>query len=104
MGPQGFQNPKFQLGEFRPLHMPLSSLLLNSKFVKGRCTDDSQAWRPALPGGKRNQRGRVTVKVLPAPGLLAHSTLPRCDSAIHLTMARPRPKPPSWRERASPAR
>ena len=39
--------------------------------------------------------GSVTVNVVPAPGRLARSMAPRCDSAIHFTMARPRPKPPS---------
>ena len=34
MSPQGFQNPKFKLGEFRPLHMLQSILLLHSKIVK----------------------------------------------------------------------
>ena len=51
-----------------------------------------------------NHFGKLTVKVLPRPNSLAHSTVPRCDSAIQRTMARPSPKPPSWRLRASPAR
>jgi hypothetical protein len=44
-----------------------------------------------------------TVNVLPAPGWLASSTAPRWDSAIHLTIERPRPKEPlpdPLRERA----
>jgi hypothetical protein len=44
--------------------------------------------------------GNVTVNVLPAPGVLASSTAPLCDSAIHFTIASPNPKPPSGRERA----
>src|ERR1035437_10296908 len=44
-----------------------------------------------------NHSGKLTVKVLPRPNSLAHSTVPRCDSAIQRTMARPSPKPPSWR-------
>jgi len=49
-------------------------------------------------------RGSVTVNVLPASGRLVNSTPPLCDSAIHLTIERPSPKPPSWRERALSAR
>jgi hypothetical protein len=48
--------------------------------------------------------GKFTVNTLPCPAWLEHSTVPRCDSAIQRTMARPSPKPPSCRERASPAR
>ena len=48
--------------------------------------------------------GSVTVKMLPAPGALAQSTAPRCASAIHLTMERPRPNPPAARDRASSVR
>ena len=51
-----------------------------------------------------SQRGKVTVNVVPGPGLWASSTAPWWDSAIHFTIARPRPKPPSWREHDLPAR
>ena len=40
-------------------------------------------------------RGKVTVKVVPGPGLRVSSTEPLWDSAIHFTIDRPRPKPPS---------
>ncbi len=52
--------------------------------------------------------GSVTVNVLPASEVLASSTEPWCDSAIHFTIESPRPKPPACcelsRERASSAR
>lgn len=35
MGPKGFQNPKFKLGNLRPLHALFLILLLDSKLVKG---------------------------------------------------------------------
>src|SRR5207302_5420818 len=49
--------------------------------------------------GWRGNWGNATVKVLPTPGWLIHSTAPWWLSAIHLTMAKPRPNPPSSRER-----
>jgi molecular chaperone DnaK (HSP70) len=70
-----------------------------------------RALRTGWGAGSRNglercdpHRGIVTVNVLPIPGVLARSTAPRCDSAIHLTIASPSPKPPSCRERALSAR
>ena len=42
-----------------------------------------------------NQRGKVTVKVVPGAGLAVSSTVPLWASAIHFTIDRPRPKPPS---------
>ena len=47
-----------------------------------------------------NYRCSNTVNVLPRPGLLLSSTEPLWDSAIHLTIERPSPKPPFCRERA----
>jgi hypothetical protein len=44
--------------------------------------------------------GKVTVKVEPLPGVLWMSSRPRWRLTTCFTMARPRPVPPSWRERA----
>jgi hypothetical protein len=41
MGPQGFQNPKFKLGEFRPLHILPLILLLHSKIVKRKMVEEA---------------------------------------------------------------
>ena len=44
--------------------------------------------------------GSVTVKTEPLPGVLWMSSRPRWRLTTCLTMARPSPVPPSWRERA----
>ena len=44
--------------------------------------------------------GSLTVKVLPAPGWLETSMEPPWASTMALQMARPRPVPPRWLERA----
>ena len=48
--------------------------------------------------------GSTTVKVEPLPGVLWMSSRPRWRLTTCLTMARPRPVPPSWRERAASTR
>ena len=48
--------------------------------------------------------GNITVKVEPLPGVLWMSSRPRWRLTTCLTMARPSPVPPSWRERAASTR
>ena len=65
--------------------------------------DDPKNDPEGVPGGQL-ERGRRSVNVLPAPGMLWTSIRPPWASAMVLAMQRPRPAPPASRERAGSTR
>ena len=61
-------------------------------------TSGLRTYATAPPSGSR------TVNAAPAPGRVSSPTLPPWASTMAATMARPRPAPPSWRDRDLSAR